>query len=292
MLLIIEALTSPPRCLVPELPEVETVVRELRSCLVGRRIASVKVGKQRLRRRWSRKWEPHLIGRRVGDVRRRGKWIVLILEGEFQLVIHLGMTGQLVVVPARDPLAPHTHAVFDLDRGGRQLRFRDVRRFGSATLFTQAARVDRFFQQAGLGPEPFELEPAYWRRRLAATRRCSKAVLLDQRVVAGLGNIYADEALFQARLSPRRRACDLTSAESTRLRRAIVTVLNRAIDKRGSSIRNYVGGLGLRGEYQNEFRVYQRTGKPCLRCRTQIRCIRLAGRSTHFCPQCQKESPV
>jgi formamidopyrimidine-DNA glycosylase len=112
--------------------------------------------------------------------------------------------------------------------------------------------------------------------------------LLDQRVVAGVGNIYADEALFQARLHPEQPGCDTTAAQAARLRRAIVQVLNRAIDYRGSTIRDYVGGSGKRGEFQNEFRVYGRTGEPCLRCGTPIRCIRLAGRSTHFCPHCQR----
>jgi formamidopyrimidine-DNA glycosylase len=276
---------------VPELPEVETVVRDLRSCLIGRRIASVKVGNRPLRRRWSRAWEPHLVGRRVRDIRRRGKWIVLVLDGDLHLVIHLGMTGQLFVIAAGEPQAPHTHVVFELD-GDRQLRFRDVRRFGSATVFTEPARVEEFFQETGLGPEPFGLDPAYWRRCLARTNRCLKAVLLDQRVVAGVGNIYADEALFEARLHPAQIACDLSAAEAARLRRAVVTVLRRAIEKRGSSIRNYVGGSGLKGAYQREFRVYQRTGQPCTRCCTPIRCIRLAGRSTHFCPRCQQDNPV
>jgi formamidopyrimidine-DNA glycosylase len=276
---------------VPELPEVETVVRDLRSSLIGRRIASVTVGRRPLRRRWSRAWEPHLVGRRVRDIRRRGKWILLVLDGDLHLVIHLGMTGQLFMIPAGEPRAPHTHVIFELD-GDRQLRFRDVRRFGSATVFTGPALVEEFFQEAGLGPEPFGLDPAYWRSCLARTHRCLKAVLLDQRVVAGVGNIYADEALFEARLHPARLARDLNAAEAARLRRAVVTVLNRAIARRGSSIRNYVGGSGLKGAYQHEFRVYQRTGQPCIRCRTLIRCVRLAGRATHFCPHCQKDNPV
>jgi formamidopyrimidine-DNA glycosylase len=273
---------------VPELPEVETVVRDLRPLLVGRRIASVQVSRKKLRRRWSASWGPRLTGRQVAEIQRRGKWILVVLEEGLHLVIHLGMTGQLLVKPAQEPLAAHTHLVFALDQGEQQLRFRDVRRFGSATLFPDLEGVEHFFQQAALGPEPFDLDPGYWKQCLTATRRCLKAVLLDQRVVAGVGNIYADEALFEARLHPARPGQALTAGEANRLRRAIATVLGRAIEKRGSSIRNYLGGSGLKGQYQEEFRAYGRTGQPCSRCRTPIQQIRLAGRSTHFCPQCQR----
>jgi formamidopyrimidine-DNA glycosylase len=274
---------------VPELPEVETVVRDLRPELAGRRVKAVGVSAKALRRPWSSEWETLLLGRRIGGVRRRGKWIVLELDRGLYLVLHLGMTGQLRVMPADEPVADHTHIVFALDRGGRQLRFRDVRRFGSATLFAGREALDRFFEESGLGPEPFDLDPAAWRQRLAATDRPLKAVLLDQRAVAGVGNIYADESLFEARLHPARTGRSLGKAEAERLRRALVTVLGRAIERRGSSIRDYVGGSGLRGGYQDEFRVYGRTGQPCVRCRTPVERARLAGRSTHFCPKCQKE---
>src|SRR5207245_3674445 len=138
-----------------------------------------------------------------------------------------------------------------LDGGARQLRFRDVRRFGSATLHEGAVAVERFFEENGLGPEPFAVSPEYWRQRLASTERCLKAVLLDQRVVAGVGNIYADESLFEARLHPARRGRDLQPAEAERLRRAVIAILKRAIESRGSSIRNYVGGSGLKGSFHD-----------------------------------------
>ncbi len=274
----------------PELPEVETVVRELRQQLAGRRIAGVRVGRKRLRRRWSANWQSLLIGRRVRNVRRRGKWIILDLNADLHLVIHLGMTGQLTVKSAQEEVGAHTHLIVSLGRGRKELRFRDVRRFGSATLFANTEGLDIFFREAGLGPEPFDLDPAYWRQRLATTQRCLKAVLMDQRVVAGVGNIYADEALFQARLHPAQLAAHTSPGEAERLRRALVQVLNRAISRRGSSIRDYVGGNGRRGQYQNEFRVYQRAGEPCPRCRAPIQRIRLAGRSTHFCPVCQRQN--
>lgn len=276
----------------PELPEVETVVRELRPLLVGRRIDNVRAGRHRLRRPWSRRWNAEIARRKVLTIDRRGKWILLNLEDERVVVMHLGMTGQLRVLPAAEPSVAHTHLVFSLDGGERELRFRDVRRFGSATVFADPSSLAKFFQDGGLGPEPFELDLVYWTDCLRRTRRCLKAVLLDQRILAGVGNIYADESLFEARLHPARAGRSLDPIEAKRLRKAIVTVLRRAIAGRGSSIRDYVGGNGSKGTYQDRFRVYGRTDLPCFRCGTSIVCIRLAGRSTHFCPCCQRRSPT
>lgn len=273
----------------PELPEVETVVRDLRPYLTGACITSMRASAKPLRKPWKPAWNRQVRQHRISSIRRRGKWIVIDLDNAGRLVIHLGMTGQLTVVARGHPHEAHTHLVFDLDDGSRQLRFRDIRRFGSATWFADEAALECFFQASGLGPEPFTLEPAYWRQQLQCTNRCLKAVLLDQQVAAGVGNIYADEALFEARLHPARLASELSAAEAGRLRKAIAVVLTRAIERRGSSIRNYVGGSGLKGEYQNEFRAYGRTGQPCTRCGTPIVRVRLAGRSTHYCPRCQRE---
>jgi formamidopyrimidine-DNA glycosylase len=272
---------------VPELPEVETVVRDLRPRLVGRRIVFVRASRKALRKPWSAQWRPLLLGQPVHDVWRRGKWIIVDLASERSLVFHLGMTGRLTVTGNGEKRAAHTHLVFKLD-DDRELRFNDIRRFGSAVLLEGADAVQRFFEAARLGPEPAELDSARWRERLAATQRCLKAVLLDQTVVAGVGNIYADESLFEARLHPARQASTISAAEAARLRKAVVAVLSRAIHKRGSSIRNYVGGSGLKGSYQDEFRVYGRMGQPCPRCGAPIERTRLAGRSTHYCPRCQQ----
>jgi formamidopyrimidine-DNA glycosylase len=273
---------------VPELPEVETVVRDLRPLVVGCRMTAITVSKLALRKQWSPAWKRALVGQKVQAVLRRGKWIFLTLDRGWTLVIHLGMTGQLTVIPATVPRQTHTHVVFALDDGKNELRFRDIRRFGSVTALAPGRSMDDYLQSLGLGPEPFDLAPAYWKERLQATRRCLKAVLLDQRVVAGVGNIYADESLFAARLHPTRLGTSVTAAEAKRLCQAVPEVLTRAIDKRGSSIRDYVGGSGLRGGFQEEFRVYGRTGKPCVHCRSPIVVMRLAGRSTHFCPKSQK----
>lgn len=268
----------------PELPEVETVVRDLRPHLKGRRIVRVRVGEKRLRSAWAAEWVDKLAGRRIMGVERRGKWIRFDLDRGL-LVVHLGMTGRLTVTAPDRPLENHTHFVADLD--GRQLRFRDVRRFGSITYHSGAAEFESFLADR-LGPEPFDLPAAAFRKALSVTARPLKAVLLDQRVVAGVGNIYADESLFEAKLPPGQLGRRTTAAEMERLRKAIIRVLNRAIERRGSSIRDYVDGFGTKGAYQDEFRVYGRTGKPCPRCKTLIARVRLAGRSTHYCPKCQR----
>src|SRR6516162_3053982 len=161
------------RCLVPELPEVETIVRDLRPRLAGRRLSAVKpASRHALRKPWDAAWNAEVAGRLVEHVRRRGKWILVGLEGEKTLVIHLGMTGQLVVTPAAEPVSSHTHLIFPLDDGTEELRFRDIRRFGSATLYRSRQELEDFFVEAGLGPEPFNLRPAYWRHCLRATKRC------------------------------------------------------------------------------------------------------------------------
>lgn len=271
----------------PELPEVETVVRDLRPHLVGQTITGVFVSRRPLRRRWRRLWSEQVRERVVHGIDRRGKWIRIDLGGP-HLLVHLGMTGQFTIVASGQRRLDHTHLVFTLGDGTRELRFRDVRRFGSVSYYDDADGLERFFAASGLGPEPWAVTPGYWKERLAKARRCLKAALLDQRLVAGVGNIYADESLHQARLHPTRLACDLTARQAETLRRAILNVLDRAIGLRGSTIRDYIGGSGLLGGFQREFCVYGRDGEPCPHCRTPIAVMRLAGRSTHFCPKCQR----
>lgn len=270
----------------PELPEVETVVRDLRPLLVGRKINAVRASKHKLRSPWKAAWNAQVTGQTVDRVERRGKWIVLDLRDGKRLVLHLGMTGQLTVVDAAQPRQDHVHLIFGLD-GEKELRFRDSRRFGSARVFPDQEALEEFFEANKLGPEPFGLDPTAWRDALARTARNLKAVLLDQRVVAGVGNIYADESLFVARLHPGRQGKELTAAEATRLRKAIAEVLEQAIASRGSTIRDYVDGSGEAGGYQNSHRVYDRAGEPCPRCGVVIEVLRIAGRSSHFCPSCQ-----
>ena len=269
----------------PELPEVETVVRDLRPLLVGRRVVAVRAGAKKLRTPWRKAWGAALTGAAVEAVRRRGKWIVVDLSTGGRLVVHLGMTGQFTVAAGDADVTNHLHLRFDLD-DGRQLRFRDPRRFGSAELFPDEAAVLTHLAER-LGPEPGDLDPAAFRAALRRTVRTLKAVLLDQTVVAGVGNIYADEALHRSGLHPQRRGTTVTAAEADRLREAVTAVIAHAIEHRGSTIRDYVGGAGQRGGYQDEFRVYGRTGEPCPGCAAAIEVVRVAGRSSHYCPRCQ-----
>jgi len=275
----------------PELPEVETVVRGLRASLPGRTILDVRLGKAdfiddpiALGKR--------LPGARICSVTRLGKFISIDLvpsdpsaglAGHFYLVIHLGMTGQLATRLSDDPVPPHTHVFVALDNG-RELRYTDIRRFGRILLVPEsgiAAFRDR------LGAEPLEITPEEFRARFGSRRARVKALLLDQGILRGVGNIYADESLFRARIHPARIARNLTQAQLTALHQAVREILTAAIRLRGSSISDYVDSDGKRGEYQFRHRVYQRDGKPCVRCREKIRRVIVAGRSSHFCPRCQ-----
>lgn len=270
----------------PELPEVETVVRELRPLLTGKSIHSVVVSRFKLRHPWEKKWSSVVAGKTIRKLKRRGKWVQVFLDDDSLLALHLGMTGQLTVHPTSDPSADHVHLQIRLDREGEELRFRDPRRFGSSLYFATEEKWYAWLDEK-LGPEPFDLEPKSWSESLRSSQRTLKALLLDQSLVAGVGNIYADESLHLARLHPEQKGKQTSPAEAERLREAIVQVLTKAINGRGSTIRNYVGGSGLRGEYQEALLVYGRKGEPCGKCSTPVEQLRLGGRSTHYCPTCQ-----
>ncbi|MCI0704784.1 MAG: bifunctional DNA-formamidopyrimidine glycosylase/DNA-(apurinic or apyrimidinic site) lyase, partial [Planctomycetia bacterium] len=249
----------------------------------------VRQSKRKLRRPWKPQWNAEVIGAQIEGIRRRGKWILIDLLGERILRVHLGMTGQFTVVSATEPEPDHLHVVFALDND-KELRLRDQRRFGSAEYFADRSAIEDTMNEE-LGPEPFNLDPDYFREVVRGTKRNLKAILLDQKIVAGVGNIYADEACFRARLHPGRKGKSLKLEECDRLREAIEETLTRAIESRGSTIRDYIGGSGLRGGFQNEFAVYGRTDEACPECETAIKCARFGGRSSHYCPECQKRSP-
>jgi formamidopyrimidine-DNA glycosylase len=224
-----------------------------------------------------------LQGRRVESVTRRGKRIVFTLDDGNRFYVHLGMTGQLTVTQRDAAVLPHTHVELELDNGER-LRFRDPRRFGGVWWLGR----DAIAADDGMGPEPLNLRPAQLFRRMHKTTRAVKNALMDQTVVAGLGNIYVDESLFAAGIHPLTPANELSVEQVGRLNRAIKTTLRRAIRHRGSTLRDYMDAEGGSGAFQKLHRVYDRAGEPCRKCRRPIERIVLGGRSTHFCPKCQK----
>ncbi|MDE3135040.1 MAG: bifunctional DNA-formamidopyrimidine glycosylase/DNA-(apurinic or apyrimidinic site) lyase [Acidobacteriota bacterium] len=275
----------------PEIAEVETVARGLRP-LAGRRILAVRFGKTDFIDQPDR-IETLLPGSRVIEVRRHGKMLLFRMEpavpspnpamAPIWLIVHLGMTGQLVLHEAARPAAPHTHVWFTLD-DGRELRYTDIRRFGHMRI---ASPEELTTLVAPLGADPLELTVAELRRRLGTRHARVKALLLDQHVLRGLGNIYADESLWRARLHPMRQGSDLSEEEMGRLWRAIRSVVSEAIRLGGTSISDYVDALGRRGGYQKRLRVYRRHGRRCARCSATIERVIVAGRGTHFCPRCQ-----
>jgi formamidopyrimidine-DNA glycosylase len=262
---------------VPELPEVETVTRSI-ARVVGRRIVSAEFRCLRVLRGDPDRMSAALAGRRIRSVRRRGKFIVMELDGGDCLTVHLGMTGKLLLngTPGR-----HTHAVLNLDRG--VLRYEDQRQFGK--LEVSRGLPERV---AKLGPEPLEVTLEEFAARLKRRKARIKAVLLDQRFVRGMGNIYADEALFRAGIHPLAIGARLRRDRVQRLYEAMVEVLTQAIEKGGSSISDYVDAEGRKGFFQFEHRVYQRTGEPCVTCGAPIRRTLVAQRGTHYCPRCQR----
>jgi formamidopyrimidine-DNA glycosylase len=273
----------------PELPEVETVVRGLRPALEGRRILTVRLGKTDFIDDPAA-LEEHLPGARIARVARYGKFISLALEtGEdtgqkLHLLIHLGMTGQLTVRRPQEPVAAHTHVFVALD-DGFELRYTDIRRFGRM-LLVRSAHLEKFHE--ALGRDPLEITERELVERLGARRARIKALLLDQSVLRGMGNIYTDESLWRARIHPARLGASLKLEQLKSLYRAMRATLAAAIKLRGSSISDYLDASGLPGEYQSRHRVYGREGKPCPRCKTPIRRIVVAGRGTYFCSHCQR----
>lgn len=265
----------------PELPEVETMVRGLRGPLIGRVFTGIHIEWERMVQTPLEELRERLPGQCVEGINRRGKYLVFGLSGGDSLIIHLKMTGDLQVLRATNPLHQHDRVVFHLDNG-YQLRFRDMRKFGRVYLTDDLSGV-----LGRLGPEP--LDDAFTEDSFLALfdRRSAriKSLLLNQEFIAGLGNIYADEALFWTGIRPQRRANMLLEEEKRRLYRAIRRVLDIAIEQKGSSLADeaYRGG-----RYQQQFRVYAREDQSCFACGSSVQRVRLGQRSAHFCPDCQR----
>lgn len=289
----------------PELPEVEVTRQRLVPTLVGRTIKELVTSKQSyFFLTPPRELERRLLTRRVDDLRRHGKYLIAVLDDGSSLLLHLGMTGQLFTRDAHSPrllrstgkgtVLPekqaqfrpdeHTHLCFRFADGGQELLFRDVRKFGKVRWLAAGQREPRLER---LGPDALLVDGAMLRTKGTKRTTPIKSLLLDQSVVAGVGNIYADEALFLARVRPARPAKRLTRIEYERLATAIVAVLRRSIETGGSSINDYILPDGSDGGFQREHHVYGRTGAPCDECNTPVLRVVIATRSSHYCPRCQ-----
>jgi len=280
----------------PELPEVETVARGLQKSVAGRRIVSVRLGKTDFIDDPAA-MEQHLPGRQIEKVERYGKFMLLRLSargnadahpenGDVEaasLLVHLGMTGQLAPCAAVQPSAKHTHVWFELD-DGRELRYTDPRRFGRMAYLTGPGLAEEL---TVFGADPLSVSTEEFVSRIRSRNGQIKALLLNQSILRGVGNIYADESLWRAKIHPMRRGSELTKKQAQLLRRVLQDVLRKAILARGSSISDFLDAEGQPGEYQRHHRAYGREGKRCYRCGAAIQRVIVAGRSTYFCPKCQ-----
>lgn len=278
----------------PELPEVETVANGVHARVAGQRIARVWTsGKPQTFKTPESEIAQALTGSTIESVRRVGKTIVMTVQrkrSSTEFLIHLGMTGRLLVSQPDVPIPPHTHAVLTLV-DGREVRFVDPRRFGRLSIhhaLQKSERGEPLPTYTGPGREPLTISPGDFIALFRGRKTAIKAALLNQSLLHGVGNIYADESLFRAGIRPRRQAGRLTAEELLRLRKALMDVLRHAIRLGGSSVSDYVDADGVRGFFQLQHKVYMRGGEPCLVCKTPIKRITLAGRGTHFCPTCQR----
>ncbi len=269
----------------PELPEVETTRRGLEPSLRGRRIVAVQVRQPRLRRPVPRDLGDQLRGKTIREIGRRGKYLLLTIDGG-TLIVHLGMSGSLRLVGERPP-GKHDHLILSLDDGSR-LVLRDPRRFGSVLWWQGSVHEHPLLRDLGIEPLEREFDGNFLYRLTRSSRRPIKNLLMDQHRIAGLGNIYANEALFLAGIHPTRPADSLEREECDRLATAIRTVLARAIDDGGTTLRDFVNDRGQPGYFQLTLGVYGREGQPCPRCHTPVQRLKLGQRATYFCPRCQR----
>lgn len=274
----------------PELPEVETVRLGLERRILGRRISSVLTANPLVVRGNAARLSERISGCRVKNVRRKGKTIAIELSPQksgdsVHLVIRLGMTGQLVASPASAPILPHTHVRIGLEGGKEELRFRDPRRFGMLRCCTDA---EAKLVLDSLGPDALEISEEQFNRALEGRRSPIKSWLMNQRMLAGLGNIYADESLFEARIHPLTPAGLLSRGRRHQLFQSIGKVLRAAVRLQGTTFRDYIDIDGNPGSFESMLLAYRRTGRPCRRCGAPIARVIISGRSSHFCPHCQR----
>lgn len=273
----------------PELPEVETVRRTLHGLVIGKKIQKVTIHWPKIIKKpiEIEQFKDALFGQTIHDVHRRGKFLKFILD-DYVLVSHLRMEGRYGLFQPEEEYDHHTHVIFSFTDSS-ELRYRDVRKFGTMHLFRKGEEENEL-PLSQLGPEPFsdQFTAKYLRERLNKTTRKIKTALLDQSVVVGLGNIYVDEALFRSGINPERIASELTAGEYKRLHKEIISTLQEAVEKGGSTVRSYVNTQGEIGMFQLQLFVYGRTEEPCKKCGTILTRTVVGGRGTHYCEKCQK----
>lgn len=271
----------------PELPEVETLITSLWPKVKGLEISRIRVLCRRILKNENFSFLKKLIGKKIVGLRRRGKMILIDSEGGVSLIVHLKMTGQLIFHSSAEPLDKHTHLIIFFKGQSQELRYRDVRKFGFIS-WARTSDVDSAHELSSLGPEPLEIDFPGFRRLFQGRTARLKSLLLNQNFLAGIGNIYSDEILFKAKLHPLTPASCLEKNELRLLWKAMRDVLKTAIRYKGSSIRDFTDAEGEKGNFQNRHRVYGRESLPCIICGAAVERLRLGGRSSFFCPSCQK----
>lgn len=270
----------------PELPEVETIARSLRKRMIGRTIITARLFCPKLQRENPPDFSSRVAGSTVQSIQRKGKHLIFLLSDGWAFWVHLMMTGHLFLLQKSHPLVKADRAVFKLS-GGLELRFHDIRRFGHLRLVRQQA-IGNLKEYRRLGPDALFVSEEEFCSRLRSRKRQMKPALLDQTLLAGLGNIYADEALFAARIHPLTRTDRLSRPQLRKLWSEIRRLLTRAIHLRGTSVYSYTDTDGRRGKYQEKLKVYGQENAPCPRCRAEVKRLVIGQRSSHFCPRCQK----
>jgi len=271
----------------PELPEAETIAEGLKVKLVGKRINGVHIKRRDVLNITPQRLRPLLLRRRILSVERMGKKIILQLEGKRSLIFSLGMSGQLYTLPPEVKPPPHTHLIIEFSGLAGALIFRDPRRFGGVSLEGEGLPKTSGSSIRNLGPDILSISEEDFIALMGRKKRQLKALLLDQGLICGLGNIYTDESLFRARLHPGRRSDGLNVDDMSKLYNAIRQVLAEAISAGGSSISDYVDAQGEAGNFQVNHRVYGKEGEPCPNCGNKIAKMKIGGRGTHYCPHCQ-----
>jgi formamidopyrimidine-DNA glycosylase len=271
-----------------ELPEAEVITQELKKTIIGKKIKRIEeICPENLRRKSSIGLNK-ILNKKITNIKRRGKYIIISFSKGYTLLIHLGMTGHLFYKQERESIKRHDLLIFDFFSEKKRLIYNDIRRFGSVTV-VDSAEIQKLNIFNKMGPEPLKVTKEKFLKIFRDRKSKIKSLLLNQNILAGLGNIYADEALFQAKIHPEERANTLSEKKLEMLRGSIKRILVRAIQKGGSTIMNYCNLFGEEGKYQNYHKVYGKGGLPCSICRTTIKKLRISQRSSFYCPKCQKK---